>query len=105
MINDLDMKLIIYTILVCYIFDNHPKSRLLPLAPMADKEKNETTDTAMEDITHFNSKTCKAYFNTITKDIYEIDLIIWGKASIADDKFKKSEVVKYTSCRILQSQI
>ena len=51
----------------CYIFNNHPKSRLISLAPMVNKEANENTDTS------------------IMKDIYEIDLMTWGRASIADN--------------------
>ena len=37
----------------CYIFDNHPKSRLISLAPMANKEANEIIETSMEDATYF----------------------------------------------------
>ena len=42
------------------------------------------------------------------KDIYEIDLITWGRASIVDNtnsNFKYSAAIKDTSCRILQSHI
>ena len=69
----------------CYIFQNHPKSRLISLAPTANKEANETTETTMEDATHFNSETHNTHFITIMKDIYEIDVITWGRASIADN--------------------
>ena len=68
-----------------YIFDNHPKSHLIPLAPMTNKEANKKTDTTMEYAKHFNSKTHKTHFITIMKDIYGIDLITWGKGSIADN--------------------
>ena len=74
---------------LCYftfcIFDNHPKSRLILLAPMTNKEANEKTETSMEDATNFNSETHKTHFITIVKDIYEIDLITWRRVSIADN--------------------
>ena len=69
----------------CCIFDNHPKFRLIPLAPMANKEVNEKKETSMEDATHFNSETHKTHFITIMKNTYEIDLITWGRASIAEN--------------------
>ena len=69
----------------CYIFDNHPKPRLISLAPMTNKEANEKIETSMEDATNFNSETHKTHFITIMKDIYKIDLITWGRASIADN--------------------
>ena len=40
---------------------------------MANKEGNETTKTAKEDATKFNSETHKTYFITILKDIHKID--------------------------------
>ena len=52
---------------------------------MANKEANEKTDATMEDATNFNWETHKTHFITIMKDIYEIDLITWGRASIADN--------------------
>ena len=51
---------------------------------MANKEANEKTDTTIEDATNFNLETHKTYFITIMKDIYEIDLITWRRASIVD---------------------
>ena len=92
----------------CYILDIHPKSRLISLAPMANKEANEDTETSMEDETNFNSETHKTHFITIMKDIFEIDLITWGRASIVDNtnsNFKNSAAIKDTSCRMLQSHI
>ena len=52
---------------------------------MANKVANETTNTTMENATNFNSETHKKHFITIMKDIYEIDLMTQGRASIADN--------------------
>ena len=52
---------------------------------MTNKETNEKTHTTMDNVTNFNSETHKTHFITIIKDIYEIDLITWGRASIADN--------------------
>ena len=54
---------------------------------MANKEANEKTETSMEDATNFNSETHKTHFIKIMKDIYEIDLITWGKPSIVDNTY------------------
>ena len=72
--------------LLCLLyFDNHLKSRLILIAPMGSKEANEKTDTTTEDGTNINSETHKTHFTTIMKEIYEIDLITWGRTSIADN--------------------
>ena len=42
MMDDLDMEFIIYAILLVIFLDNHPKFRLIPFAPMTNKETNET---------------------------------------------------------------
>ena len=54
----------------------------------------QKTDTTMEDATHFNSETHKTYFITIMKDIYEIDLITWGRASITDNNNANLKTVR-----------
>ena len=52
---------------------------------MVNKEANEKTDMTMEDAINFKSEMHKTNFITNMKDIYEIDLITWGRASIADN--------------------
>ena len=64
----------------------------------------------MEDATKFNSETHKTHFITIMKDIYEIDLITWGKAFIANntkENFKKARLLKipHVGCYNPKSQI
>ena len=51
---------------------------------MANKEANEKNDTTMKNEKK-NLETYKTYFITIMKNIYEIDLTTWGRASIADN--------------------
>ena len=75
MMDALDVEFIVYATLLVIFFDNHRKSRLMSLAPMANKKANKKTETSMKDATSFNSETYKTYFITIMKDIYEIDLI------------------------------
>ena len=52
---------------------------------MVNKEANEKTDMTMEDAINFKSEMHKTNFITNMKDIYEIDLITWGRSSIADN--------------------
>ena len=52
---------------------------------MVNKETNEKTDMTMEDAINFKSEMHKTNFITNMKDIYEIDLITWGRASITDN--------------------
>ena len=42
MMAGLDVEFIIYAILLVIFLDNHPKFRLIPFAPMTNKETNET---------------------------------------------------------------
>ena len=44
----LNVDLIIYATLLVIFFGNHSKSRIIPLAPMVNKEANEKTDTTMK---------------------------------------------------------
>ena len=79
------MLISLFILLYLLHFDNHPKFHIISLAPMTNKEANEKTETSMEDATNFNSETHKTYFITIMKDIYEINLRTWERASIADN--------------------
>ena len=51
---------------------------------MANKEANEKNDTTMKNEKK-NLETHKTYFITIMKNIYEIDLTTWERASITDN--------------------
>ena len=64
----------------------------------------------MEDATKFNSDTHKTHFITIMKDIYEIDLIPWGRASIPNNtnaNLKTTRLLKMShfGCYNQKSQI
>ena len=39
----------------------------------------------MENTTNFNSETHNTYFIKTAKDMYEIDLITWGRATIVNN--------------------
>ena len=71
MMAGLDVEFIIYAILLVIFLDNHPKFRLIPFAPMTNKETNEKTNTTIENVKEFNLETHNMYFITIMKDTYK----------------------------------
>ena len=82
----------------CYIFNNQQKYHLISHAPITNKEANETIETTMKDATNFNSETYETHVIIVLKNIYEIDLKIWGRASITDNtntNLKTVRLLKY----------
>ena len=108
--DSLDVEFIIcVTLIVTFltIIQNFASYHLLRLRI---RKLTKKIDTTMEDATKFNSETHKTHFITIMKDIYEIDLITWGKAFIAintNANFKKARLLKmpHVGCYNPKSQI
>ena len=92
--DSLDVEFIIYvTLIVTFltIIQNVASYHLLRLRI---RKLTKKIDTTMEDATKFNSETHKTHFITIMKDIYKIDLITWGRASIADNTNSNFKTVR-----------